>query len=193
MIRRIEQTPIVINPGVQAGTQTAEDLQKSLELQRQQILNDLRAHPAGGRLVINMTTDIDRWANTSSDIEMRAGDTLFIPKKPSFVMAAGQVYNPIAISYVPGKKFDWYFHRAGGATPQGNRKELYVLRADGTVVPKQGRGLGSGDFMNLPMRPGDTIFVPEKIQGGSQLWQNIVGTAQIVSAITLPLAISHVL
>ena len=193
MIRRIEQTPIVINPGIQTGSQTAEDLQKSLELQRQQILTDLRTHPAGGRLVVNMTTDIDQWANTPSDIELRAGDTLFIPKKPNFVMAAGQVYNPIAISYVPGKKFGWYFHKSGGATPQGNKKELYVLRADGTIVPKQGRGLGSGDFMNLPMRPGDTIFVPEKILGASQLWQNIVGTAQVVSAITLPLAISHVL
>ena len=193
MIRRIEQTPIVINPGVQTGSQTAEDLQKSLELQRQQILTDLRTHPAGGRLVVSMTADIDRWANTPSDIEMRSGDILFIPKKPDFVMASGQVYNPIAMSYVPGKKFGWYFHRAGGATPQGNKKELYVLRADGTIVPKQGKGFGSGDFMNLPMRPGDTIFVPEKIQGASQLWQNIVGTAQVVSAITLPLAISHVL
>lgn len=193
MIRRIEQTPIVVNPGVQTGSQTTEDLQKSLELQRQQILTDLRSHPAGGRLVVSMTTDIDRWANTPADIELRAGDTLFIPKRANFVMSAGQVYNPIAISYVPGKKFGWYFHKSGGATPQGNKKELYVLRADGTIVPKQGRGLGNGDFMNLPMRPGDTIFVPEKIQGASQLWQNIVGTAQVVSAITLPLAISHVL
>jgi protein involved in polysaccharide export with SLBB domain len=35
MIRRIEETPIVVNPGIQTGTQTAADLQKSLEVQNQ--------------------------------------------------------------------------------------------------------------------------------------------------------------
>jgi hypothetical protein len=108
-------------------------------------------------------------------------------------MASGQVYNQVAISYVPGKNFAWYFHKAGGATPQGDKKDLYVLRADGTIVPKQDRRWASGDFMSIPMRPGDTIFVPEKIQGTSQTWQNIVGTAQVISAITLPLAFAGVL
>jgi hypothetical protein len=43
------------------------------------------------------------------------------------------------------------------------------------------------------MQPGDTIFVPEKIIGGSPVWQNILGMAQIMSAATLPLAIGGVL
>jgi protein involved in polysaccharide export with SLBB domain len=193
MIRRIEETPVVVDASITTGGQTSADIQKSLESQRQQILIDLRSHPALGRLVINITTDIDRWANTSADIEMRAGDTLFIPKRPSFVMASGQVYNPVAISYVPGKTLGWYFHKSGGATPQGNKKQIYILRADGTVVPIKGRGWGGGDFMDLHMRPGDTIFVPERIVGASQVWQNIVGTAQVISAITLPLAFAGVL
>jgi hypothetical protein len=44
--------------------------------------------------------------------------------------------------------------------------------------------------MNLRLRPGDSVFVPEKITGGSQLWQNILGTAQIMSAAALPIAIA---
>jgi hypothetical protein len=51
----------------------------------------------------------------------------------------------------------------------------------------------SNSFMNLRMRPGDTIFIPEKIIGGSQVWQNILGMAQIMSSATLPLAIGGVL
>ena len=44
------------------------------------------------------------------------------------------------------------------------------------------------------MRPGDTIFVPEKIIGGSLVWQNILGAAQIMSAgPPCPLAIGGVL
>jgi hypothetical protein len=48
-------------------------------------------------------------------------------------------------------------------------------------------------FMSLRMRPGDTIIVPEKIIGGSPVWQNIMGIAQIMSATTLPLAIGGVI
>jgi protein involved in polysaccharide export with SLBB domain len=174
------------------GSQTAEDLTRSLEAQRQQVLMSLRSHPANGRLVINISSDISRWENTSADIELRAGDTLVIPKRPDFVLASGQVYNPVAIGYVPGKKFGWYFHKAGGATSSGNKKQIYVLRADGSVVPMSNSWSGKG-FKDLRMRPGDTIFVPEKIVGASQLWQNMVGTAQILSAIVLPLALTGVL
>jgi hypothetical protein len=44
--------------------------------------------------------------------------------------------------------------------------------------------------MNLKLRPGDTVFVPEKITGGSQVWQNILGMAQIMSSAALPIAIA---
>jgi hypothetical protein len=44
--------------------------------------------------------------------------------------------------------------------------------------------------MNLKLRPGDTVFVPEKILGASPIWQNIIGMAQIMTAAALPLAIS---
>jgi protein involved in polysaccharide export with SLBB domain len=192
MIRRIEETPVVVSPGLINGEQSAEALQKSLENQRQQFLSVLRSHPASGRLVINISSDISKWENTSADIEMRPGDTLIIPKRPEFVLATGQVYNPVAISYVPGKKLGWYYRKSGGASPSGNKKEIYVLRADGAVVPAGGSWISNGS-MDIAMRPGDAIFVPEKVIGGSQLWQNILGTAQIMTAAMIPLAISGVL
>ncbi|HEV2484006.1 MAG TPA: SLBB domain-containing protein [Terracidiphilus sp.] len=193
VIRQLEETPVVVNPGPATSNQTAEELQKSLEAQRQQVLTNLRSHPVGGRLVISITADISKWENTPADITLRAGDTLFIPKRPDFVMASGQVYNPVAITYVPGKTLGWYFHKAGGITQNGNKNQMYVLRADGSVLPKQGRGFASGDFMDMHMRPGDTIFVPERAIGASMVWQNIIGTAQVLSAIMLPLAISGVI
>jgi hypothetical protein len=47
--------------------------------------------------------------------------------------------------------------------------------------------------MAIRLRPGDSIVVPEKIIGGSQVWQNILGAAQIMSAAMLPLAIGGVI
>lgn len=194
MIQRIEDTPIEIKPGTMSE-QAAAAMQQSLEQERRHALALLRGHPASGRLVINISSDISKWENTPADIEVRAGDTLFIPKKPNFVMVSGQVYNPVGITYVPGRDLDWYLKKAGGATSTGDKKHIYVLRADGSVVvPKGGESVWTSDkFRNVRMRPGDTIFVPEKIIGGSPVWQNIIGVAQIMSAMTVPLAIGGVI
>jgi protein involved in polysaccharide export with SLBB domain len=191
MIQRIETTPVTVRPGAMSE-QAQSSMQQSLQQQRLQAITALRSHPAGGRLVINISPDISKWENTSADIEMRAGDTLVIPKRPNFVMVSGQVYNPTAISYVPGREVGWYLRKAGGATPYGNKKQIYVLRADGSVVAHESSWIG-GNVTSLRLRPGDSIFVPEKIIGGSPVWQNILGMAQIMSASMLPLAAAGVL
>lgn len=192
LIRRIEETPVAVSQVATNGDQAAEDLRKSLEDQRQQILSNLRSRPANGRLVINISTDIGSWENTSADIQLRAGDTLRIPKRPDFVMASGQVYNPVAIAYIPGKKLGWYLKEAGGATPLGNKKGMYVLRANGSVVPRSSE-LMSDSFMELRMRPGDVIVVPEKVVGGSQIWQRLAAFSQLATAALIPLAVTGAL
>ncbi len=188
MIQQIENTPTTVKPGPIPSEATSQ-AQQSVETQRQEILASLRSHPASGRLIININSDVSRWENTPADIELRAGDTLLIPKRPSFVLVSGQVYNPAAISYVPGRDLDWYLRKTGGATTFGNKKEIYVLHADGAIVP-HGDGWVNNNFMSLRMRPGDTIFVPEKIVGGSTVWQNIAAVAQAMAAAALPIAIA---
>ena len=188
MIQRIETTPVTFRPGTMSEL-SQSTTQESLQQQRQRVLTSLRNHPASGRLVINISSDIRKWENTSADLEMRAGDTLVIPKRPNFVMINGQVYNPTAISYFPGRDVGWYLRKAGGATPFGDKKHIYVLRADGSILA-HGNSWTGGNLMNFKLRPGDTVFVPEKIIGGSPVWQNIMGAAQIMSAAALPLAIS---
>jgi protein involved in polysaccharide export with SLBB domain len=188
MIQQIENTPPEVKPGM-IGAQAAADVKQSLESQRQEILASLRSHPASGRLIINISSDVSRWENTPADIELRAGDTLLIPKRPNFVLVSGQVYNPAAISYVPARNLAWYLRRAGGATPVGDKKDIYVLHADGSVMPHDNSWL-SDKFMNARLRPGDTIFVPQRIVGGSTVWQNVAAVAQAMSAAALPIAIA---
>jgi protein involved in polysaccharide export with SLBB domain len=192
MILRIEETPVGVSSTTPTTGQSADDNRKMLETQRQEMLASLRNHPASGRLVVNISSDISRWENTPADLEMRAGDTLLIPKRPEFVMTGGQVYNPVAITYVPGKNLKWYLRKAGGATRSGNKKDIYVLRADGSVVPRD-RGWMGNDFMSMRMRPGDTIFVPEKIAGGSQVWAGIAAMTQALTLTMIPLAAAGVL
>jgi protein involved in polysaccharide export with SLBB domain len=190
MIQRIETTPVDFKPGAMSA-EVAAQMQQAIQQQRQQILTTLRSRPASGRMVIDISSDMSTWENTSADIEMRAGDLIVIPKRPAFVMVSGQVYNPTAISYVPGKTLGWYLQKAGGVTQYGNKKYIYVLRADGSVVAHRNRWFSG--VAKTRMQPGDSLFVPEKIIGGSPILQNILGVAQILSAATLPLAISGVL
>jgi len=189
MIRRVETTPVNINPGLLSAEEQTS-LQQSGEQQRTQLLAALRSHPATGRMVINITSDISKWENTTADIEMRPGDTLVIPKRDGFVLVSGQVYNQAAITYSPGKNGSWYLRQAGGVTKSGDKGAVYVVRANGSVVG-HASGWLTGDALNFRMRPGDTIIVPEKTVG-SQTWKNIVSMAQIASSVALTGAVAGI-
>ena len=189
MIRRIETTPITFSAGV-LSTQDQADLQKAGEQQRDQVLTALRSHPASGRLVINISSDIGRWQNTPADIEMRPGDSLVIPKRENFVLVSGQVYNQTAITYMPGKDGSWYLRQAGGVTQSGNKGAIFVVRANGSVVGHASSWI-TGNSLNFRMRPGDTIIVPEK-GIGSQVWKNLISAAQIMSSVAITGAVAGI-
>ena len=154
-------------------------------------LEQLENTPPEGRMVIHISKDIHKWANTAADIEVRAGDTLYIPKTPNYVMVNGQVYNPTAISYRPGKSAGWYLHQAGGPTNMASKKAIIVVRADGSVVGGSGGGLFAGDALTAELRPGDMVFVPEKSLGGTSVWKNSLQTAQLMSSIAIAVSVIH--
>ncbi len=187
LIRRIETTNIDSKAGLSNSQEQLSNMQ-AMQQQRQQILESLRSHHASGRLVINIGPEIAKWENTPADVEIRAGDTLFIPKRPDFVYVSGQVFNAEAITYEPGRQARWYLRRAGGATQTANRKSIFILRANGAVVGGR-RGLLKSSVLSEPLQPGDSIVVPEKITGGSQLWKNLLSVAQLASSAAVTSAV----
>ena len=75
--------------------QADDMLAKQAVLQQYQTtLETLQNTPPQGRLVIHISANMQHWANTSADIQVRAGDTIYIPKRPSIVLVDGSVYNP---------------------------------------------------------------------------------------------------
>jgi protein involved in polysaccharide export with SLBB domain len=158
--------------------------------QQNQVLQRLRSQQAAGRLVIKISSDIASWANTTADIELRSGDVLTIPKRPGFILVTGQVYNASAITYVPGKDADWYLRRAGGATDLANRKEIFLIRANGLVVGRRSGEWYHDEVLSTRLNPGDVVVVPQKIVGGSVFWKNMLATAQVVSSIAFTAALA---
>ncbi len=150
--------------------------------QYQTTVQELVANPPLGRVSIRISSDINRWKNTSADIEVRAGDSLIIPKKPSYVMVSGQVFNPTAVAYRPGKSARWYLSQAGGPTLLGDKKAVFVVRADGSVIGSR-KSLLAGDSMGEVLQPGDNVVVPERPIGGPVQWQTIFTAAQVAGSV----------
>jgi protein involved in polysaccharide export with SLBB domain len=141
-------------------------------------------------MVIRVSGDIDSWANTPADIELRRGDVLTIPKVPGFVLVTGQVYNATALTYAPGKTAGWYLSHAGGTNSTANRKEVFIIRANGSVIGRRSGGFFDADVLSVKLNPGDVVVVPQKIIGSSLFWRNLLTTAQLASSVSITAAVA---
>lgn len=149
-------------------------------------LHNLQSTTVTGRLVIHISGDVKRWANTPADIQLRAGDVLYIPKRSNFVLVDGAVYNASAISFRPGRSAMWYLRQAGGPTTTADKKNIFVIRADGSVNGGK-HGMFTGGALDSVLQPGDMVMVPEKPLGGGPKWRQMLEAAQLLSAAGSPL------
>jgi protein involved in polysaccharide export with SLBB domain len=181
LIRRLqnEGAGLKLMPELDADAKMAKEA--SL-LQWKTTLDQLQNAPPSGRLVIHISSNVKHWAKTSMDIQVRAGDVLYIPKRPNFVMVSGAVFNQTGLTFKPGKTAGYYVRQAGGPTNTANRSSIFVIRADGSVVGGKG-GMLRGGVLDAELRPGDAVVVPEKAYGGSTTWKSTLQIAQLVSAV----------
>ena len=84
------------------------------------------------------------------------GIGLLMPTPPQTVSIIGSVKNPSTVVYRPGLGLDDYLRQAGGMTEDANKKEMYVMRANGTT--------DSSYLAVKTVQSGDTIVVPQKIE-----------------------------
>ncbi len=195
-IRNIEErsrAQLITDAKAQGGAlgATADDpLAKEAALsQWRETLTTLQTTPPVGRLVVRISPN-KSWLHSSADIQLRAGDSIYIPKKPNFVMVEGAVYNQTGIAFRPGKSADWYLQQAGGPTTAADRKNIFIIRANGTVAggPK---GLFTGGALQSSMQPGDMIMVPSKAFGGGVKWKEVLQVSQLVSAVGIAVQVAR--
>lgn len=136
----------------QAGANTALSVGQSL-------LTQLRSAQAVGRLVIDLPAAISARPGTSDDVILQDGDRLIVPKQRQEVSVLGEVHNSTSHFYQPDLARDDYISLSGGATRKADRRGIYVVRADGSVVARaSNRWFSRGS--QIKMEPGDTVVVP---------------------------------
>lgn len=185
LIKQLETTSVSTKMSPALNIQEQAGALQLIASQQRQIVAHLKSEPPTGRLVIKIASDIASWENTPADIELRNGDVFTVPKKPGFVLVSGQVYNSAAITFVPSKNASWYLRRAGGTTSLANTKEIFVIRANGSVVGRHSGEWYSEGVLDTKMEPGDVVVVPQKIIGGSMFWRNMMATAQVLSSVAI--------
>jgi polysaccharide export outer membrane protein len=171
--------------------------QKNVKLtaiaQTETTLQQLEATAPIGRLVIHIPPDLKKLAGSANDPTLRDGDELVVPKKTNYVTVSGQVFNPTAVSYQPGRSARWYLNQSGGLTQIADKDAVFVVRADGSVLSaKNNSGLWLGDSMNAVLKPGDSIVVPEKAPKiAARNWAPLLQAAQVASSVALTVAYIH--
>ena len=120
-----------------------------------ELLDQLRNAEAVGRLVI----DSSHIYGTGDKVELRDGDELLIPPKTQVVSVLGETQQNTSHLYEANLSRDDYISLSGGLTRRADKRQIYIVRANGAVLaPSGSRFLGRRNSVEI--RPGDTIVVP---------------------------------
>jgi protein involved in polysaccharide export with SLBB domain len=192
MIRRLKEEEVHLRALPETDTDMRNAKLTALG-ETETTIQQLQMNPPLGRVVIHIQKDLANWRDKNADVMVRDGDVLIIPKKADYITVNGQVFNPTAVSYRPGRSANWYLSQAGGMTQLANKKAVFVIRADGSVLAaKNNSGFWSGDPLDSALRPGDSIVVPEVAPRiGTRNWQNLFQAGQLAASAALAVAYIH--
>jgi hypothetical protein len=92
----------------------------------------------------------------------------------------GAVYNQNSFLYEPAQRVEDYLRRSGGPTRTADKGHMFVIRADGSVLPRQGASPFRKAFDFGTLHPGDSIVMPEQVfkpgfMRALRDWSQIVG------------------
>jgi protein involved in polysaccharide export with SLBB domain len=151
---------------------------QAMMLQQQQLEQQyarLKTLKANGRIALELPLTASTAADLP-DLPLQDGDRVLVPARNSFVTAVGAVNNDNALIWKPGRTVSDALGLAG-PTDAADMDNIFLLRADGTVVSQNQQGrwlftLNSG-IEGVELMPGDAIVVPEKLDRRS-IWTHFM-------------------
>jgi protein involved in polysaccharide export with SLBB domain len=171
--------------------QQAATAQASIASQRQ-LIEKLRKVSMNGRIVLNMRPNA-HGVDSLPDLSLENGDRLYIPSRPSTVTVMGNVFEQTSFLYREDFRVGDYLKEAGGPTRNADRKHMFVIRADGSVISNSRTSpLFAKSFESRRLYPGDTIVVPAQLNRGTFL-RSLTDWSQLFSNFALGAAAVNLL
>jgi polysaccharide biosynthesis/export protein len=126
----------------------------------QSLLTQLRATRAVGRLVIDLPRLMSEPAGSQEDVMLRNGDELIVPRFEQEVTVIGEVQSNTSHLYRKNLTSDDYIQLSGGFTTRADGGRIYIVRANGSVIPARSPHFFRVGSDGVRILPGDTIVVP---------------------------------
>jgi len=113
-----------------------------------------------GRVIIDLPAILA--GDASADIQLEAGDSLFVPDFNNTVSVIGEVRQPGTFHFEGDRSVADYLDLAAGVTVRADDQETYVVRANGSVdrIRRKKSLLSFSPSSLSVLQPGDTIIVP---------------------------------
>ncbi|WP_188533771.1 SLBB domain-containing protein, partial [Bacteroides luhongzhouii] len=117
---------------------------------------------------------------SASDLVLREGDVIFIPKNTNTVTINGAVMVPNTVSYMKGENIDYYLNQAGGYSENAKKSKKFIVYMNGQVTKVKGSG-------KKQIEPGCEIIVPSKAKKRTNVGE-ILGYATSFSSLGMMIA-----
>jgi protein involved in polysaccharide export with SLBB domain len=155
------------------GTPNAEVM--TLLDQQKKLLEKLKRVEPIGRVVI----DFEKPENYQN-LQLEDGDFLYVPKNHNTVSVLGEVFNPSTFVLEKDNASVYHYTQlAGGYKETANEKDVYVVKANGTVRTKKMVRLS-----RYNLESGDAVVIPIKLPSTDRRFQMILATTKDLLAIT---------
>ena len=147
-------------------------------VQSQALLSRLKSFESKGRLVIDLTTQLNSPLNEG--IKVLNGDKLVVPKQPQEVTVGGEIQFPTSHIFLEGLTMNDYIEKSGGFTERSKKDRIILIKSNGEVLAKSSNKWFSNKNSSFSVEAGDLILVPVKIELPSKFLENLSLTTQII-------------
>ena len=178
ILRKMEaESSSVVAQIMQSGGMDAASLQakmQSIHQSQKQSLDRFRSLWPDGRVSIYIPFNGSGTVNDFPAIRLENGDRIVIPSMPSFVQVFGFVNTESALLYRKGLSVKDYL-AISGVGSNADINGAILVRSNGNAITNQ--SIWGNDVLSAKVLPGDTIFLPEKLDRES-VWSQSVRTAK---------------
>ena len=94
------------------------------------LITKLRLEEPPGRMVVDLDT-LKLKTDPIANFSVKNKDSLFIPKRPSFVSIVGEVLNATTVGFDPELTVDQYIELSGGLNDAADKDKIFVILPDG--------------------------------------------------------------